>query len=55
MESSSHLLEPAFALAEAGAQKLGMELALESFVFSSHPDGSNPWLPNRLTKRFISM
>jgi hypothetical protein len=55
LESSSHLLEPAFALAEAGARKLGMELALESFVVSSHTDGSDPWLPNSLTKRFISM
>jgi integrase len=41
--------------AEARVRKLGVELAVDSFVFSSHPDGSNPWLPNWLTKRFISM
>jgi len=41
--------------AEARAQELGLELASDSFVFSSHPDGSKPWLPNWLTKRFISV
>lgn len=41
--------------AEARAQKLGVELAVDSFVFSSHRDGSNPWLPNWLTKQFTSL
>jgi integrase len=29
-------------------------LSANEFVFSSLPDGANPWLPNLVTKRFIA-
>jgi integrase len=40
--------------AEARARLAGGELPSGAFVFSLCPDGSKPWLPNWLTKRFIS-
>ena len=39
--------------AKARACGVGAELTAGTFVFSSRPDGANPWLPNWLTKRFI--
>ncbi len=40
--------------AEVRAREAGAELPSGAFVFSLRPDGSKPWLPNWLTKRFIS-
>jgi integrase len=40
--------------ADARARQEGAEIAEGGFVFSSRPDGSQPWLPNWLTKRFVS-
>lgn len=39
---------------EAQAAEHGVELAEVAFVFSSQPDGSRPWQPNWVTKRFIT-
>ena len=36
------------------ARKAGAPLHGASFVFSSEPDGSTPWHPNWVTKRFIA-
>ncbi len=36
------------------ARDVGGELTADAFVFSSRPDGTKPWLPNWLTKRFIA-
>lgn len=40
--------------AEAWAGVGHGELPSDAFVFSLRPDGSRPWQPNWLTKRFIS-
>lgn len=40
--------------AEERARLAQVELTGGSFVFSSRPDGTRPWLPNALTKRFIA-
>lgn len=40
--------------AKSRAQDVGAELTAGAFVFSSRPDSVKPWLPNWLTKRFIS-
>ena len=37
----------------ARAECVGANLTVDSFVFSSDPAGTRPWLPNRVTKRFI--
>jgi hypothetical protein len=37
----------------ARAERVGANLTVDSFVFSSDPAGARPWLPNRVTKRFI--
>jgi integrase len=39
--------------AEHRAQLSGVKLAGDGFVFTLSPDGSVPWLPNRVTKTFI--
>jgi integrase len=39
--------------AVARAERVGANLTVDSFVFSSDPAGTGPWLPNRVTKRFI--
>jgi integrase len=39
---------------EAEAAAHGVGFAEGAFVFSSEPDGSRPWLPNWVTKRFIA-
>jgi integrase len=38
---------------EQRAADNNVELTSNGFVFSSEPDGSKPWLPNRVTKTFI--
>jgi integrase len=38
--------------AEARATAQGLQVGESGFVFSSRPDGSWPWLPNRVTKTF---
>lgn len=40
--------------AESLAQATGVALREVGFVFSSEPDGSRPWHPNWVTKRFIA-
>jgi integrase len=40
--------------AEARAANSGLHLGGSAFVFSSRPDGSWPWLPNRVTKTFLA-
>jgi hypothetical protein len=40
--------------AETRAAAHGLHLGESAFVFSSRPDGSWPWLPNRVTKTFIA-
>jgi integrase len=42
------------AQAVSRARGAGMTLLRSSFVFSSEPDGSRPWQPNWVTKRFIA-
>lgn len=42
------------ARAETRASADGVNLADDSFVFSSEPDGRRPWQPNWVTKRFIA-
>lgn len=42
------------ARAEIRASADGVNLANDSFVFSSEPDGRRPWQPNWVTKRFIA-
>lgn len=39
---------------ETRAREAGTVLASDAFVFSSEPDGSRPWNPNWVTKRFIA-
>jgi integrase len=40
--------------AEACAEASDLDLAPTGFVFAAEPDGSRPWLPNRVTKIFIT-
>jgi integrase len=40
--------------AEDRARHSGVELMDGAFVFAMRPDGTKPWLPNWLTKRFIA-
>lgn len=42
------------ARAELLARDVGVALREAAFVFSSEPDGSRPWHPNWVTKRFIA-
>lgn len=42
------------ARAESLARDAALGLREAAFVFSSEPDGSRPWLPNWVTKRFIA-
>ena len=37
----------------ARAAQRNTQLMRDSFVYSAEPDGSRPWTPNRVTKRFI--
>ena len=37
-----------------GATTAGASVTTDSFVFSADPDGLAPWLPNRVTKQFIT-
>jgi integrase len=39
--------------AEVRAEANNVALADHAFVFSAAPDGSTPWLPNRVTKAFL--
>jgi integrase len=39
---------------DALARREGIELTDQAFLFSSQADGSRPWLPNWVTKRFVS-
>lgn len=39
---------------ETMARQAEARITDNSFVFSSRPDGGKPWLPNWLTKRFVS-
>lgn len=39
----------------AFAEQHGATLTVDSFVFSADPTGARPWLPNRVTKRFIQL
>jgi integrase len=48
------LLQSHRARAEVQAREAGVALHGASFVFSSEPDGSTPWHPNWVTKRFIA-
>jgi integrase len=49
-----HVLSAHRAKAELRAQDIGANLTAGRYVFSSHPDGTSPWLPNWVTKRFIA-
>jgi len=49
-----HILERHRARAEFRAQESGAALHQAAFVFSSEADGSKPWKPNWVTKRFIA-
>jgi integrase len=42
------LYDRAFALAVS----CGIDLPAEAFVFTDHPDGSEPWIPNTTARRF---
>jgi integrase len=49
------VLEEHRARVEVWARKMGMAaLPPSAFLFSSEPDGSRPWRPNWVTKRFIA-
>lgn len=39
---------------ETRARQAGVQITDNGFLFSSRPDGGKPWLPNWLTKRFVS-
>jgi integrase len=52
--STLEVVEGHRARVEAQAAGHGVQLADGAFVFSSEPDGSRPWLPNWVTKRFIT-
>jgi integrase len=39
---------------ETNARQAARQITDNAFVFGSRPDGGEPWLPNWLTKRFVS-
>jgi integrase len=48
------VLQSHLARAEIHAEEAGVALHRAAFVFSSEPDGSRPWQPNWVTKRFVA-
>jgi integrase len=52
---SGDVLRDVVARQEAQAEALGIELSPEAYVFSPHPDGLRPLVPDTATQRFNRM